>query len=135
MGENPRILRGGCECGAIGYEVDDDFRYAANCHCSRCRANTGSAFKPFGGIERTRFRVTKGRESVWVLGEPDLHDSRCRECGSLLYSVVRDGGWVHVAYGSLIDTPTLAPQGHIFVGSKADWYQITDHLPQAQEYD
>jgi hypothetical protein len=37
---NGRILQGRCGCGAVHYEVADEFRYAANCHCSRCRAAT-----------------------------------------------------------------------------------------------
>ena len=46
------MLAGSCECGAVRYRVADEFLYASNCHCSRCRAATGSAFKPFAGIER-----------------------------------------------------------------------------------
>ena len=30
--------------------------------------------------------------------------------------------------------PGVRPQGHIFVGSKACWYAITDDLPQHEEY-
>jgi hypothetical protein len=47
-----RLLVGTCECGTVGYRVEDAFRYATNCHCSRCRAATGSSFKAFAGIER-----------------------------------------------------------------------------------
>ena len=60
--------------------------------------------------------------------------TRCGTCGSLLFSVVRDGEYVHVAMGSLQDEPTIRPAGHIFVGSKAPWFEITDDLPQADEY-
>jgi hypothetical protein len=127
------MLRGRCECNAVAYEVADEFRYALNCHCSNCRAATGAAFKPFGGIERDKLRVTKGADSLLVVGEPDANHTRCALCGSLLYSVVRDGGWVHVAYGSLVDEPALKPTEHIFVGSKAPWYEITDDLPQHEE--
>ncbi len=42
-------LVGGCWCGAFRYRVADAFLYSANCHSSRCRAATGSAFKPFAG--------------------------------------------------------------------------------------
>jgi hypothetical protein len=42
-----RRLTGRCECGATEYEVADEFGYAMNCHCSNCRAGTGSAFKAF----------------------------------------------------------------------------------------
>ena len=52
-----RILTGRCECGITRYRVPDAFMYAANCHCSNCRASTGSAFKPFAGIRRDKLEV------------------------------------------------------------------------------
>jgi hypothetical protein len=127
-------LQGRCECGRVRYRVADEFLYAANCHCSRCRAATGSAFKPFAGIEREKLEVTDAADGLLVVGEEDANDSRCAACGSLLFSVVRDGAYVHVALGSLVDPPTIRPSAHIFVGSKAPWYEITDDLPQFEEH-
>jgi hypothetical protein len=129
-----RELAGKCECGAVRYRVPDTFLYAANCHCSNCRAGTGSAFKPFAGIEREKLEVTDGADKLLVWGEEDLNHTRCGVCGSLLYSVVRDGAYVHVALGSLVDVPSIRPTEHIFVGSKAPWFEITDDLPQNVEY-
>jgi hypothetical protein len=129
-----RLLVGECQCGAVRYQVADTFLYAANCHCSRCRAATGSAFKSFAGIERKRLEITEGMDSLLVFGEDDLNDTRCGACGSLLFSVVRNGDYVHVAMGSLVDAPSIRPTEHIFVGSKAPWFEITDELPQAEEY-
>jgi hypothetical protein len=117
----------------VHYEVADEFRYAANCHCSQCRAATGSAFKAFAGIERDKLTLTQGDDLLMVFGEDDLNNTRCAKCGSLLYSVVREGGWVHVAMGSLVDDPTIRPSDHIYVGSKAPWFEITDDLPQNDE--
>ena len=128
-------LRGGCECGAVRYEVADEFLYAANCHCSKCRAATGTAFKSFAGIERTKLTVTSGGDSLMIVGDEVENHTRCAACGSLLYSVVRDGGYVHVAMGSLADPPSITPTEHIYVGSKAPWYEITDDLPQHEELD
>ena len=125
-----RVLAGKCRCGAVRYEVADAFLYAANCHCSQCRAATGSAFKPFAGIEREKLTITDGLDEIAVFGEEDLNDTRCGACGSFLFSVVRDGAFVHVAMGSLVDVPTIRPTEHIFVGSKARWFTITDDLPQ-----
>jgi len=132
MGDS--ALVGRCECGAVRYRVADAFRYAANCHCSRCRAATGTAFKAFAGIERERLEITDGSDRLLVVGEEELNDTRCEACGSLLFSVVRDGAYVHVAMGSLVDAPTIRPTAHIFVGSKAPWFEITDDLPQFEEY-
>ncbi len=134
MTDEPRRLTGRCECGRVEYRVADAFRYALNCHCSRCRAGTGSAFKPLAGIEREHFAVTAGADALMVYGEDDLNDTRCGVCGSLLYSVVRDGAYVHVAMGSLVDEPAIRPTAHNFVGSKAPWFEITDDLPQHEEY-
>jgi hypothetical protein len=132
--EPARLLAGRCECGAVRYRVEDAFAYAMNCHCSRCRAATGSAFKAMAGIERGRLELTAGNDRLLVHGDDDLNDTRCAGCGSLLYSVVRDGEYVHVALGSLADEPSLKPTKHIFVGSKAPWFEITDDLPQFEEY-
>ena len=129
-----RKLSGKCFCGAVHYEVADEFVYAANCHCSNCRRTTGSAFKPFAGIERKKLVVTKGRDKLKIFGEIDGNNTHCATCGSLLYSVVRDGAYVHVAMGTLVDDPTIRPTQHIFVGSKAPWFKITDDLPQYQEH-
>ena len=129
-----RTLTGKCFCGAVQYSVADEFVYAMNCHCSNCRRTTGSAFKPFAGIESEKLRLLEGGESLLVHGDADLNDTRCAKCGSLLYSVVRDGEYVHVALGSLVDEPGLRPTKHIFVGSKAPWFEITDDLPQFEEH-
>jgi hypothetical protein len=129
-----RVLVGECECGAVRYEVADAFLYAANCHCSRCRAATGTAFKAFAGIERAKLEITGGRDGLMVVGEEDANHTRCGTCGSLLFSVVRDGAYVHVAMGSLVDAPSIRPTEHIFVGSKAPWFEISDDLPQSEEY-
>jgi hypothetical protein len=126
-----RTLAGRCLCGAIRYAVADEFSYALNCHCSDCRKATGSAFKPFAGIELGKLRVTSGKEDVLIFGDEKAnHDVRCRLCGSFLYSVV--GLFVHVTLGTLEDDPTIRPTAHIFVGDKASWFTITDTLPQYQ---
>jgi hypothetical protein len=69
-----------------------------------------------------------------IFGDDDGNDTRCKLCGSLLYSVVRDGAFVHVAMGTLVDDPTIRPTKHIFVGSKAPWFTITDDLPQYEAH-
>jgi hypothetical protein len=131
------VLRGRCACNAVGYEVADEFVVAYNCHCSNCRAMTGSAFLPWGEIEPEKLRVTKGTDSLLVDGDADAaHALRCGECWSLLYWTVHHHGraWVRVPYGSLIDEPALRPTAHMFVGSKAPWHEILDDLPQYDEY-
>ena len=130
-----RLLTGSCLCRAIRYEVPDAFVYAAYCHCSKCRRTTGAANKPFAGIEREKFRPVAEATDLLVHGDPaGTHDLHCRHCGSIVYSVVRENLWVHVAMGTLADTPSIRPDHHIMVGSKAAWEEIADGLPQYAEF-
>ena len=127
-------MRGRCACNAVAYEVADEFVSAFNCHCSNCRAMTGSAFLPWGEIEPEKLTVIEGADSLMLDGDADRHYAqRCGKCFSLLYWTPRDG-YFRVPYGTLIDEPTLKPKGHMFVGSKAPWYEILDDLPQHDEY-
>jgi hypothetical protein len=127
------MLRGRCACNAVAYEVSDEFITAFNCHCSRCRAATGSAFRPWGEIEPEKLRVTKGEEALLLSGDPEgPHAKRCGKCYSLLYWTGYEGK-IRLPYGTLIDEPSLKPTAHIYVGSKASWYAILDDLPQYDE--
>jgi hypothetical protein len=121
----------------VGYDVEDEFVVAYNCHCSNCRALTGSAFLPWGEIEPTKLRITGGADSLLVDGDTESnHAVRCGRCWSLLYWTVHhhDRMWLRVPYGTLNESPTLKPTAHNFVGSKAEWYEIRDELPQHAEY-
>jgi hypothetical protein len=127
------VLRGRCACNAVAYEVSDEFVTSFNCHCSRCRAATGSAFRPWGEIEPEKLRVTKGEDVLILSGDRDgRHALRCGRCFSLLYWTGYEAR-IRVPYGTLIDEPAVKPTGHIYVGSKAPWYEILDDLPQYDE--
>jgi hypothetical protein len=128
------MLSGACFCRAIRFEVEDAFAYAFNCHCSGCRRTTGAAFKPLAGIRREAFRVTAGSDDLLIYGSPEHHDAHCGICGSLVYSLVREAAWIHLPMGVLEDDPAIRPQCHIWVSSKAPWHEITDDLPQFQEF-
>jgi hypothetical protein len=78
--------------------------------------------------------IVAGGESIVRFGEGIGYHASCGKCGSLLYSLVRDGTYVHVTLGTLIDSPTITPKAHIFVGSKAPWDVICDGLPQYEEF-
>jgi hypothetical protein len=125
---------GKCFCGSVQYAVEGDFEYAFYCHCSNCRRTTGSAFKPVAGISREKVVITEGDASLMIFGEENRNDTHCRRCGSLLFSVVRNGAYIHIAMGTLVDDPLIRPTIHIFVGSKAPWFTITDSLPQYDEF-
>lgn len=127
-------LRGSCLCGLVAYEVPDAFEYSLYCHCSDCRRSTGAASKPFAGIAFDAVIVARGHDRILRYGDGSGHDAHCERCGSLLFSRVRDGAYAHVTLGTLIDSPSIRPTAHIFVGSKAPWDTICDDLPQFERF-
>lgn len=127
------VLRGRCSCNAVGFDVADEFVAAYNCHCSNCRAMTGSMFLPWGEIERDKIQLNSPDQAIQVVGDPDAgHALACARCLSLLLWTV-GGGWARVPYGVLVDEPTRKPAAHMFVGSKAAWFEIHDQLPRFHE--
>src|SRR3954467_15353718 len=99
------MLTGRCACKALGYAVEDAFVVAYNCHCSNCRALTGSAFLPWGEIEPEKLRLTGATDSLLIDGDAEAHHAvRCGKCWSLLYWTVQhhDRMWLRVPYGTLI---------------------------------
>ena len=100
-----RLLKGSCLCGAVAFSVRDEFTYALNCHCSQCRRTTGAAYKPFGGIPKTKFRLERGTRSLLIYGDAEGYNAHCKVCGSPLYAVVRAGKYVHVKEVRLAEWP------------------------------
>lgn len=138
--ETPRFsldaqsLTGQCACGQIQFIVQNEFEYAYYCHCSRCRARTGSVFAAIGGIPIEKLEVIAGHEHLLLEGEcSDGYGARCGCCHSFLFSAVRARQYLHVSLGVVAGTPGRLPDHHVYVGSKAPWYQITDGLPQFEE--
>ena len=56
----------------------------------------------------------------------------CSNCGSSLVGT-DNGEVIMVTLGTIEGDPGTAPDSHIFVDSKAQWYEITDHIPQYAE--
>jgi len=126
---------GSCLCGAVKYEVRGDLQQTLYCHCQRCRKASGSAFATNAVVAAKDFVVVAGEAALKKFSTPaGVHRSFCGNCGAPIISS-RDSlpEVVRVRVGTL-DTPvTTPPSAHIFVGSKAPWWEIRDQLPQHAE--
>jgi len=131
LGRKMEMLIGSCLCGKIGIEVPDDFDYMGNCHCSECRKFTGSDYSSVGGISSSKFAFTRGEEFVSIYSKSEETElAFCKCCGSSLFSRKITGGKHNIRLGILDSTPTHKPNFHIFVASKAPWFNINDDLKQ-----
>ena len=130
------LLAGGCLCGAVRFELTGAPEWAHSCHCSRCRKATGAAFASNLFLPAGALRFSQGEERIRSFRPPDAERftrAFCEVCGSSLPWSNEARGRVVVPMGTLDDDPGCSPQAHIFVGSKAPWFTITDSLPQHPE--
>jgi hypothetical protein len=127
------MIRSSCLCGDVVWEIEGPFELMSHCHCSRCRKTHGVAFTTYAAVPESGLRLA-GQESItrWE-SSPGFDRSFCRRCGSVVPSDPIDGRF-YVPAANLDDDPGLRPLAHIFVASKAPWWEIRDGLPQFEAY-
>ena len=124
---------GGCLCGRVRYEVAGPLLNADHCHCSMCRRQHGAAFATYADFKPGDFRWVSGEDKVKVY-ETSTGGGWCfcSECGSTLAGTQR-GRITAVTLGTVEGDPGVKPGSHIFAGSRAQWHEIADDLPQFAE--
>ncbi len=128
-------VKGSCLCGGVRYEVTGPLGRVVNCHCSMCRKATGAAFRTRARVESGAFRWLAGEELVsQYASSPGERRTFCRVCGATLPTFFLDRpGEIGLPLGTLDDDPGVKPSAHVFVDSKAPWWEITDDLPHYGE--
>jgi hypothetical protein len=139
-------IQGSCLCGGVKFEISGPLLRPLNCHCSLCRKQHGAAFRSRARVSRTDFRWLQGEELLtYFEATPGYRRGFCRVCGSPILNraephsrlaiahppTLREFG---IALATLDDDPGVRPESHIFVGSKAPWFEITDDLTQYEGY-
>src|SRR5437762_13151038 len=83
---------GGCQCGAIRYEITEEPQLVYTCHCTDCQRLTSGAFSlgivvserafRLSGVEPRPLHADSGRANIRVA---------CPHCGSWFCGMPRDG--------------------------------------------
>ena len=123
---------GSCLCGAVKVEIAGALAPIQLCHCGQCRKASGAAFAANMPVRAEDFRIVAGADQLKSYeSSPGKERVFCGRCGSPVISRSAGApGWVRVRAG-LIDPPVGAPLAfHFHTASNADWWPITDDLPQ-----
>lgn len=130
-------IGGSCLCGAIAFDFAPPVDAWHNCHCSRCRRGRGGPHASNLFLDARRFRFLRGEDQIQWFKVPEadrFRQSFCGTCGSKAPRVNVEAGYVAIPAGSLDDDPPKRPERHIYVASKAPWFEIADDLPQFPEF-
>lgn len=128
------VLRGGCNCGAVRYEIAGAPLAVIACHCTSCRRQSGAAFSVNLVVRADKMSV-EGQLASWM--DPDtesgvpIERQFCAGCGSPIRSVPTAAPKMIALKAGTLDAPeAFAPQMHIWTRSALPWTTIPEDLPQ-----
>lgn len=120
---------GGCQCGAVRYEISAAPAEVSYCHCRMCQRATGGPFGVYASVKRSAFS--------WTKGTPSFFDSSsvarrgfCSKCGTPLSFEYVGGPVMAFTLGSFDEPDSIAPSAHIGCESQVSWLHIADDLPK-----
>lgn len=123
-------LHGGCQCGALRYELAEAPLTLYACHCSNCQKQTGSAFVLSAIIPEQAFSFIQGAPAKveWTADSgAKRYGMFCGDCGNRIANG-QDGGppFLSLRAGTFDDTSWVRPAGHIWTKSAQGWFKFAE---------
>ena len=151
MGEIHLPITGGCLCGAIRYEANEEPYHVSYCHCDMCKRAFGGPFGIFVCFRKQAFNFVRGAPNLYQ-SSPDAERGFCVQCGTPLLMQILEGTLqgesesvrakkfhpgtlrsqcITVSIGSLDHPENFHPMEHDFTDRQLPWLKIDDDLPRS----
>lgn len=122
---------GGCQCGAVRFEIRAEPVMVYACHCSLCQKQSGSAFAMAAAFPAGSMTLNGTAPAMFLR---DGHEGRrfrcyfCPDCGSRIYhqwfGEAGDAPFYNIKPGTLDDTSWLRPGCHVWTGNAQPWVRF-----------
>jgi len=120
-------LTGGCQCGAVRYEMSSAPQWATICHCRMCQKASGQPFMAFTGGKADNLRWTRGTPTLFQSSDV-AERGFCAQCGTPLTYGRKGAGTLSVTIGSLDDPSAVKPTLQNGIEGKAAWLDELPHM-------
>ena len=121
-------VEGGCQCGAVRYQITDEPVVVYACHCTTCQTQSGSAFGMAARVRGEHFQLTQGELSSFERPGSIGHtftNSFCGQCGTRIHHVSsRFPDLISLKPGTLDETGWVRPEFHVYTRSAQPWITI-----------
>lgn len=115
-------------CEEVRYRVSGHPVDAGYCHCRICQRSSGAPVLAWLTVAAERFSYVRGRPSVFR-SSPRGQREFCARCGTqIAFRRSESAPMVDVTLASLDDPSAVAPEYHIWRGSRIAWFETTDRL-------
>ena len=126
--ERPRVMSGGCQCGAVRYALHAEPGHGSICHCRMCQKASGNFFAAFSTVATS--------DVTWTRGEPAIFKSSdlvergfCRDCGTPLFFRYVDSDRIAMTIGSFDNPAPLAMEEQYGIESRLPAFDSLHTLP------
>ena len=126
-------VNGSCDCQGVVFELIGELRDVVFCHCSQCRKTSGHYWAATQ-VSKGNLNLIKATSLSWYDSSDKARRGFCSVCGSSMFYERKGIDKISVSAGSLEIPTSLDRMRHIYVASKGDYYDISDDLPQFEEY-
>ncbi len=123
-------MKGGCHCGAIRFEAQDNPEWVGACYCIDCRKISGAPYTVFADFKQENVRLFQGEAKEYFSSE-NVTRTFCAMCSSPLSFVYKNKPeHVFIPIGVFDDASSFAPKKHIWVSQKLPWVVVDTDAPQ-----
>ncbi len=123
--------QGGCQCGAVRYEVSGSPRHVALCHCADCRKSAGAPAVAWAAFAEGEFTLVQGEVTEFNSSGSAVR-SFCPRCGTGITYRNADmlPGIVDIQSATLDDPSAFPLQCHIQTADRIEWMASAHLLPE-----
>ncbi|HEY1124713.1 MAG TPA: GFA family protein [Sphingobium sp.] len=123
-------LQGGCQCGAIRFEVRGEPAHVALCHCADCRRAAGAPVVAWSAFPEAQFTLLAGKSAEYNSSGNAIR-SFCPTCGTGLFYRNPDmlPGLVDVQLATLDDPEALPPKVQVQTAERIGWMADLATIP------
>ena len=116
-------MTGGCNCGAVRYEVTEPLVIASYCHCKRCQRRSGAAASPSAHPAPGSFHIVVGEDRLKYWKPADGGEKWfCGDCGSSMFGRnLSHPDSIGIRMGTFDTDPGILPSVRAFVADAAVW--------------
>ncbi|GAA5876149.1 hypothetical protein JCM8547_003381 [Rhodosporidiobolus lusitaniae] len=124
------MAMGKCNCGAVQVEIKGGLtdKMLSLCHCTSCRASTGSIFSVNLSVPTSSLSFPSGEFNLAEYEDKQTDSGNtavrrfCKTCGSPVETVVRENPDLHYVKGGLFPPSSLPkPSAQIFTRNWEEW--------------
>ena len=123
-----RRFTGGCQCGAVRYELAAASEHVSVCHCRMCQKASGGPVMAFARVKKDQLRWTRGQPAAFRSSSL-VERNFCSACGTPLTYNFIDSGNISVTAGSLDDPEAVRPALQYCVDRTLSWFPTIGGLP------